>query len=298
MSELKTEYKIPEISDEALAERMKRIRFVVQAMSGIDGKPYPTEETNKKLFELFYKESSAHPRNQSFNFDQNSKITEKAVGLKELLIKDVLIKVGGYYGFLKMTMAEVLSQIPEEIVDEVVAFALNPEKDSEVLPGAEYQLASIIFYGKTDEVPVVEELPSYTDLIKPIDMDKVNRLKDIVRPIINYTNEGYFSLDPQDVKKPFMDIGIWLRVNGSNLHRTNTETKITVPCKMGKEISVYQAFTNGADSFEPTYAHTISQIPDELINENTIGFSHRVTDYFKTKEGIIHETKYTLIEKE
>jgi hypothetical protein len=267
-------------------------------MSGIDGKPYPTEEHDKRLFDLFYKESKAHPRRQSFNFDDKAQITGKATGLKEILTKDIFVKVGGYHGFLKMSMAEVLSQIPDDIADKVVAFALNPEKDAQVIDGGNHQVASIIFYEKADASPENEVLPSSTGLMKPIDMEKAILLKDKVRPVINYTNEGYFSLDPEDIEKPFMDIGIWLRINGSNLHRTNTESKIETPCKLGKRISVYQPFVESADSFNPTYAYTISQIPDDLITENTIGIVYHSTDYFKTSEGVLHKTDYSILEKE
>lgn len=291
------EVSIPEIADDVLADRMNRIKFVVPAMSGIDGKPYITDEKDEKLFDLFYVESLVDPRTQSFNFDENRKLTGKADGLKEIAITDVIIKVGGYYGFLKMSMAEVLAQIPEAIVQDVVAFALNPNKNADVLPGAEYQQASIIFYGKTDVVADAEPLPSFTGLIKPVDMDRAERLKDKIKPLINFSDGAVF-IDPQDITLPFMNIGIWVRINGSNLHRTNTEIKVDVPHKMcGERIAIYQQFgENGADSFNPTYAYTISQIPDELINENTIGFQYHSTDYFKTAEGVIHKTEYTMVE--
>ena len=89
-----------------------------------------------------------------------------------------------------------------------------------------------------------------------------------------------------------------MRINGSNIHHKNPETKVLFSCKQGKMISVYSAFTEGADRLEPTYAYTISQIPDELITENTVGFHYYGTDYFKTKEGVIHKTEYALIERE
>lgn len=291
------EITIPEISDEVLAERMARIKFVTQAMSGLDGKAYPTDEQDKKLFDLFYSESNADPRTQAFNFDEKSVITTKATGLTELLKKDIFVKIGGYHGFCKITMAEVLSQIPDEILSNVVAFALDPEKSAEMI-NEDYQSKSIIFYGKAEQVIVDENLPSSAGLLKPVDMQKAFRLKDAIKPIINYANEGYSFIEPEDIEQPFMNIGIWLRVNGSNLHRTNKETKVTVPCKLGEKVSVYQEFTDGADFFKPSYAYTISQIPDELINNKTIGILYHATDYFKTKEGVVHKTEYTLVEKE
>lgn len=288
---------IPEISDEVLNERLGRIKFVTQAMSGIDGKAYPTDEQDKNLFDLYYKESSVNPRTQAFNFDENSKITGKAVGLVEIDKKDIFVKIGGYHGFCKITMAEVLSQLPEGKEDEVVAFALDPESDAQILNG-DYQSITIIFYGKTDQIVSNNTLPSFEGLMKPVDMKKANRLRNQVRPMVNYTGQGYVSINPGNIKKPFMDIGIWIRISGSNLHRTNTESKVTPPYKKGKMISIYQPFTHGADFYKPTYAYLISQVDDALINENTIGLLYHVTDYFKTKEGVLHKTEYTLIEKE
>lgn len=288
---------IPEISDKILAERMKRIKFVIPAMYGIDGKPYLTEEKNKNLFDFIYHESTVNPRTCAFNFDDQAKLTGKADDLVELLTTDIYIKVGGYYGFLKMTMAEVLSQIPEEILDHVVAFALNPAKNTQVIASGEYQIASIIFFGKSKEAPVVKKLPSSKNLLKEVDMKRAVKFKDKVRPIINYINEGYTFIDPGYIDRPFMDIGIWLRINGSNLHRTNTEIKIEISCKTSEKIFVYAPFTDGADFYKPTYAQVISQIPDTVINEKTIGFLYGSTNYFKTQDGVIHQTDYTLIEK-
>jgi len=291
---------IPEISDEVLQERMNQVRFTMRCMSGTDGKPHATNETDKKYFDLFYVESSVDSRTESFNFDENRKITEKVANLKILSIDDVFIKVGGYYGFLKMkmTMAEVLSQIPEKVVSNVVAFGINPDKEPQVVAGGEYQIASIIFYGKSDKESGSENLPAFDGLIKPINKEKVERLKDKIKPIIHYINEGFSLIDPGKTDQPFMDIGIWMRINGSNLHRNNpTERISTTPVVQKEKISVYQEFTNGADYFYPTYEQTISQIPDKLINEKTIGFLYGKTDYFKTDKGVVHETTYTLIER-
>jgi len=288
---------IPEISDEVLVERRGRIKFVTQAMSGLDGKAYPTEEQDKKLFDLFYVESNVDPRKQAFNFDENKKITDKATNLAEILTKDIFVKISGYHGFCKISMAEVLSQIPEEIVMDVVAFTLDPESSPQIL-NEDYQSAKIIFYGRSNQPAVNENLPSSKGLIKPIDYEKANRLKDQIQPMINYTEDGYYSVDPGDIREPFMYIGIWLRINGSNLHRSNTKAKFLKPYKEGKKISVYTAFTDGADFFKPTYAYLISQVPNEDITENTIGLLYHSTDYFKTKEGVLHKTDFTLIEKE
>lgn len=287
---------IPEISDKELVKRLGKIKFLRPAMAGLDGKPYETQEQDEKYFDLFYVESNADPRTQAFNFDDKSIMTSKATGIAELLTKDIFVAIGGYYGFCKITMAEVLSQIPEDIVDQVVAFALNPKVDIQII-NDDFQSVSIIFYGKTDQPIVDEALPSSEGLMRCVNYEKANLLKNRIRPMIHYVGEGNSAIEPGNIDEPFMRIGIWLKVNGSNLHETNQETKITEGYKLGEKISVYQPFTTGADFYHPTYAYTISQIPDELINGNTIGFLYQTTDYFKTSEGVIHKTEYILVEK-
>lgn len=289
---------IPEISDEVLAQRLKQISYVEQAMQGVDGKVYHTDEQNKDLFDLFYVESKTNPRTQSFNFDGKRKLTTRATGLKELLTKDIFVKIGGYYGFCKITFAEVMSQIPEDILSEVVAFTLNPEKHAQIL-NDDYQSHSIIFYGKGEEKQDNKALLSVKDLIRPLNLEKAELLKNKIKPILNFSNDGYKFIEPGDINTPFMKIGIWIRLGGSNLHEHNAEAPVNFETKKGKKISIYQSFNSklGADFFHPDYANTISQIPDELINEKTVGILYHSTDYFKTKEGVVHKTEYTLIEK-
>lgn len=214
------------------------------------------------------------------------------------MTKDIFVKIGGFYGFCKITFAEVMAQIPNEIVSEVVAFALDPKKSPQIL-NYDYQSASIVFYGRSEEeLKSDDSLPSVEGLIKPLDLDKAERLKDKVRPIIGWARDGCTFIDPGKIDEPFMSFGVWLRIGGSNLHKHNAKMPISVPYELGKSISIYQAFDDdGSDFFQPNYAYTISQIPDELITENTIGFVFKGVDYFRTKEGTVHEVKYTLVEK-
>ncbi|MFZ2205436.1 MAG: hypothetical protein WAV23_02510 [Minisyncoccia bacterium] len=291
------EPKIPFISDKLLFERMNQIKYVKPAMQGLLGKAYFTQEQDEKYFDLFYVETSCNLRNEAFNFDDTRKITKKATGLQELLIRDIFVKIGGYYGFCKITFAEVMAQIPNEIASDVVAFALDPKKDVQII-NEDYQSASIIFYGKNKEESIKDiSLPSVEGLIKPLDIEKAIKLKDKVKPIIKWDKEGYTFIEPGEINNAFMDVGIWMRINGSNIHRTNPETPVSSEVKLGEKITTYQSFNDSADNFEPTYAYVISQIPDELINENTIGFIYKFIDYFRTKEGVIHKTECTLVEK-
>lgn len=291
--------KVPEISNKILYRRMRRIRWVVQVMKSTEGKALSTSETDENLFSLFYKKSSVYPRGYAFNFDENAILEEEARGLIPLRVGPIYVKIGGYYGFCKISFAEIMSQIPEDILEDVVAFSLDPNSDPQIV-NSDYQENNIIFYSKDPNwIEPVNNYPSVKDLIKPVNITKAKRLKNRVKPILNYLGEGLHTIEPEDIEKSFMRVGIWMRVNGSNLHKVNKTNKLTESYKQGKKISTYRALVedDGADYFYPNYAETISQIPDELITENTIGFQYTSTDYFLTKEGVVHKTDYVLIEK-
>ncbi len=298
LSDYEWEKKIPEISDKILAQRMKQIKYVKPAMQGINGKIYTTSEEDEKYFDLFYVKNHCNPRTQAFNFEEGSELTTRAVGLKPLATRDIFVRIGGYYGFCKISFAELMAQIPADILPDTVAFALNPKGSPRVL-NSDYQSTSIIFYGKNGEGSGLEDAyPSVQGLIKPVDLERANRLKEQIKPIINFYKEGYYFIAPGEIEKLFMRIGIWIALNGSHLHYKNETTPVPKPYKLGAEINVYQEFGEMADFYEPNYAYLISQIPDELINEKTIGFLYRTTDYFRTKEGTLHVTKLQMVEKE
>ena len=289
------ESKIPYITGEELSNRMKRIRFIMPVMLGVDGKKYMSDETDEKYFELFYVKNLTHPVNQSFNFSDKI-FTIKAEGLKELAVKNIFVRIGGYYGFCKASLEEVMAQIPQDILSEVVAFTPDSKNDPQIID-EDYQSLSIVFYGQGNRKEESDNLiPSVKELIKPIDIAKVNLLKDRIKPILSWSNDTYSSIEPDKIDEPFMDIGIWMRINGSHLHRHDRDIPITIPVKIGERFSIYQALEGHADLFSPNYSYTISQIPDQLITEKTIGFIYRMTDYFKTKEGIVHKTDFSIVE--
>jgi hypothetical protein len=246
---MEPEITIPEISDELLRERMERIKYVVPAMCNISGKPYSTSETDPNLYDLFYVETNVDPKKESFNFDENKRLAQKAIGLEKICTVDILVKIGGYYGF---TFAEVMSQIPDDIKeDEIVAFALNPKEDPQIL-NEDYQSVSIIFYRKTDSPEDVKELPSATELIKlvkPVDKERALALKDRVQPIVKFEEEGYTYFSPGDIAKPFMYFGIWLSVNGSYILKSNESAPVKEDCIVGKEISIYQDIGDSPDIY-------------------------------------------------
>lgn len=289
--------KIPEISDSQLKERMEKIKFICPAMQGTDGKIHHTDEQDQNLFDLFYSISKVDPRKKAFNFDDNRKWGEKATDLEVFHKQNIYVAIGGYYGFCKVTMAEIMSQIPEEILSLVVAFSLDPEMNATIL-NEDYQSLPIILYKKREKELRSEDFPEFEGLIKTFSMEKAIKFKNLIRPMINYNKEGLVFIAPGDVEKPFLRIGIWLRVNGSNLHETNPETPAEGNLKFGKEILVYQEFGKaGADFFHPSYLGIISQIPEELLTKNVVGFCYGHVDYFKSTKGVLHQAKFTLIEK-
>ena len=195
--------KIPEISDSLLKERMEKIKFVCPAMQGTDGKIHNTDEQDMKLFDLFYSISNVNPRTQAFNFDENRKWGEKASGIEIVQKLRIFVSIGGYYGFCKVTMAEVMAQIPEAVLPFVVAFSLDPEEDVTIIKG-DYQHLPIILYRKCEILPPPEGLPKFEGLILPLSLKKANKFKEKIRPMINYSDRGLTFIDPGDLEKPFM----------------------------------------------------------------------------------------------
>lgn len=293
---------IPEISDEELVKRMNQIKWVVFKMRGVNNKPYTTDEVDGSFLSLYYRQSNTDPRTQSFNFDENAVIGELATDLNEIRRIRIFVKIGGYHGFCKITMAEVMSQIPSDILHKVVAFSLTQEEDTKILNG-DYQETSIVLYEREEQETTIV-LPSYLDLVKPIDLDRANILSKRIKPALKIRLLGDKTelqyVDPMPLSEAFISINIWMRVNGSNLHKHNSLSLIEEDVDSSHEIKVYQTFDNNslyADPYMPNYAYLISQISDELITDRTIGILYRKTDFFKVKEGVIHESIYQLIER-
>ena len=284
---------IPEISNKNLSEMMGRVKFVKPVMFGLNGKAYFTDETDKSLFDLCYVDSSVNPRTSAFNFDKNQKLTGKASGIKEIARSDIFVKIGGYYGWCKVTMAEVMSQVPEDISDEVIAFALDYDESAQII-NEDYQSKSIIWYGVGEDVAC--NLPSSVGLIKKIDFAKAKKFKKSIKPIIDY-NTGPVFINPGNTLMPFLHYGIWIRINGGNLHKTNQISDVRFDFDEGYCISVYFEIEKDADYYTPSYNHVISQIPDELLTENVIGIMFAGVDFMKTAEGVLHQAKYRLCKK-
>lgn len=65
-----------------------------------------------------------------------------------------------YYGFFKPTIAEVLAQIPEDILDEVIAFELEPPENPLEpwdIVNAGYHVAETTFYGKRPRTKTADD---------------------------------------------------------------------------------------------------------------------------------------------
>lgn len=133
-------YFIPEISDERIDELLHRTWPVVR----FSGKH---QDRSGKLFYIH----SVDPRGVAFTWDPCP--TDPAKGLVEIA-RIRTLHTYGYYGMFKPSVAEVLAQIPEHLVDQVVAFEthgpetagdLNREIDA---LNAGFHVADTILYGR------------------------------------------------------------------------------------------------------------------------------------------------------
>lgn len=106
-------FSIPQITDYRLAELAKRIRPVEQS-GPID----------------FYYLKPCDLRCEAFTWD--AKRGKKAPMLREIGRVRTL-HTYGYYGFFKPTIAEVLAQIPEELLGDAIAFKIKGPQDTDDL---------------------------------------------------------------------------------------------------------------------------------------------------------------------
>jgi len=98
---------IPPITNERIAELLKTLQPVVRK----DGSPWYIEPV--------------HPRNVSFTWSPS--FTEEAKALKPLRTVRTL-HTYGYYGMFKPSIAEVLAQVPADLVGVATAFEVNGPK--------------------------------------------------------------------------------------------------------------------------------------------------------------------------
>jgi hypothetical protein len=108
---ISTELIIPEISEERLRELYSRIKPLVEEK---DGNKYTLEEfTPKDLREISYYWN--HEKNRKDIIDTNDLET----------IQDFpCLHTWGYYGLFKPSIAEVLSQMPEDVAEEADFFEI------------------------------------------------------------------------------------------------------------------------------------------------------------------------------
>lgn len=101
---IKGEVNVPEINDTKLNSLCERILPVV-----------------RKNGALYYIEP-VDPRKTSYIWSPT--ITTEATGLKEFIKINTIHKCS-YYGFFKPSVAEVLAQIPDDILDKICAFEID-----------------------------------------------------------------------------------------------------------------------------------------------------------------------------
>ena len=131
--------RIPEISNKRLKELCKRIKPVERFADGPDG-------LFRSLGGWLYYIRDVNPRNVAFTWDP--KPTERAIGLKELCCIDTYHTFAAPVCF-KPTIAEVIAQIPEKLIDKVVAFeTLSQDLSSANIADDYHHVTQTILYGK------------------------------------------------------------------------------------------------------------------------------------------------------
>ena len=131
----------------------------------IEGKAFVPEITEEKLNNLIQKIVPVVRENnklylieipdlRSIAYTWDYKITEECNNLKEI----TRIKTNhycGYYGLFKPSIAEVLSQIPEDLIDEVAAFEIisdicsGTDDEIKIFNEGNGHLATTILYEKS-----------------------------------------------------------------------------------------------------------------------------------------------------
>ena len=124
---------VPEISEEKLNNLIEKI--------------VPVVREDNKLYQIKIPDL----RKTAYTWD--FEMTEECNNLKEV-IRIKTHHYCGYYGFFKPSIAEVLAQIPEDLIGKVNAFEIISDTDSgtddeiKIFKEGNGQLATTILYGK------------------------------------------------------------------------------------------------------------------------------------------------------
>lgn len=132
---MRTTLEIPKISNDRLAELAARIKPVVRNRNGALAYIKPCDL-----------------RHEAFTWD--AKTTRKAKNLvKHATIRT--LHTYGYYGMFKPSVAEVLAQIPVELIEQTVAFETVGPADADALNkesaalNAGFHVATTRLYGRS-----------------------------------------------------------------------------------------------------------------------------------------------------
>lgn len=105
---------IPEISDEKLEELYENIK--------------PVMEREKELYWVHRPDSLRH-----IAFTWDPRLSNTPVKSLEKICTIKTLHTWAYYGFFKPTIAEVLSQVPENLINTAVAFSTKSPEDASEL---------------------------------------------------------------------------------------------------------------------------------------------------------------------
>jgi hypothetical protein len=136
-------FEIPEIADERLAELAARIKpLVLRDESKIDGQP------GRALWSI----KPCDLRGVAFPWDPQWDMPAPADLVPLRVVRT--LHTYGYYGMFKPSVAEVLAQIPADLVETAVAFSVDGPKTATDLGkhpdelNAGFHVAQTTFYGR------------------------------------------------------------------------------------------------------------------------------------------------------
>jgi len=266
---------VPVISDETLRERMNQIREVGKGLQGIDGTIHKKDTVPEKFLDLFFFESFVDPREYAFSFDVNRRAVEKAEDLVKLRQIPVYSEISGHPNIMRLSLAEVLSQVPEEILPRTIAF----EVLGSTLLNQDYHEVQIIFYGKqSTEVTKNEELlPSWRDLVAL--NNKNNR--PLVPLFLDWSEDGSLSIDVIETTVPV----------------TSADSTAQLPAFYRlQKISLYVPFEKSPSVFRMTRKQLIRHLPEE-VSKKVEGLLFLGVTFFRVSEGVLHRVEVAVIER-
>jgi len=158
---------IPKLTDRRIEQMLSQMQPVIGFVELGSG------EMERNSGGQLYHIEEVNPRNIAYTW--SPKVTTRAEGL-ELLRDITTYHTWAYYGFFKPTIGEVLAQIPEDCIDQVVAFQTLSD-DVDIV--GDYHRAITRLYTGT---PQYNQLSESSPTEQPSEPTKKDPLADYLDP--------------------------------------------------------------------------------------------------------------------